>query len=187
MVTEQQVFKAFQHYGTDKLHLHNYVPMYVEMFNRIPPITRMLEVGILDGKSLAAWVELFPEAEIAGVDIKDRRVPERAAHTKRYIGDSTLPDVADIVGTGYDVIIDDGSHEYRDQIKTFDNLEGCWKHAYVVEDIYGIVRMGVIIQHLEDKGYTNLVEFKSKEEFIFHSEHGEEPMSFYSLIVYPKG
>ena len=87
MITEQQVFNAFQHYGTDKLYLHDYVPMYTEMFNQIPPITRLLEVGILDGQSLAAWVELFPEAEIAGVDIKDRRVPEHIIHTKRYIGD----------------------------------------------------------------------------------------------------
>jgi hypothetical protein len=186
VITEEQVFKAFQHYGTDKLYLHDYVPMYTYMFNRIPPITKILEVGILDGRSLAAWVELFPTAEIAGVDIKDRRVPKRAAHTKRYIGDSTDPSVANIVGTGYDVIIDDGSHDWKDQIKTFDNLESCWKHSYVVEDIYGIRRMNMIIDHLKQKGYNNLVEFKSKEEFVFHYDDGEEPMSFYSLVVYPK-
>jgi hypothetical protein len=186
MVTEQQVFNAFQHYGTDKLYLHDYVPMYTKMFNQIPPVTRMLEVGILDGKSLAAWVELFPEAEIAGVDIEDRRVPKYITQTKRYVGDSTHSDVADIVGNGYDVIIDDGSHEYKDQIKTFDNLEACWKHAYVIEDIYGERRMNIIIQHLWEKGYDRLVRFKSKEEFVFYTKAGEEPMSFYSLVVYPK-
>ena len=57
--------------GTDKSsELHNYCEKYEKYlpFNRLEPLT-FLEIGVLDGESLATWREYYPNATIIGIDI----------------------------------------------------------------------------------------------------------------------
>ena len=60
-----------KYYGTDKSdEVHNYCVKYEKYlpFNRYDKI-KILEIGILDGKSLKTWKEYFYNSEIVGIDI----------------------------------------------------------------------------------------------------------------------
>lgn len=105
---------------------------------------RFLEIGICDprfpGASLKMWEEYFSCAEIIGVDLVDcsRFDTDRV---KTYVVDQGNPDDLDqfVTETGgnFDIIIDDGSHAYRDVMMSFQKLFPHVKEGglYFVEDI----------------------------------------------------
>ena len=103
---------------------------------------RILEIGVKGGGSLVLWRELFPEAEIVGLDIKLPKMPppERVSFVRGDQSDhSVLAKLARDYGP-FDLVIDDGSHVSEDQRKTFcfliDHLtEGA---LYVIEDIEAV-------------------------------------------------
>lgn len=130
-------------YGTDKLQ-HGYIPFYEQNLPKDPK--RILEIGVKEGRSLAMWAEYFPGAEIHGLDL---------------FGESSMNDVINNImewhGTvhniglhqgnqcdwrvlellrklDFDIIIDDGSHNSRDQLMTFFGLFN-GKH-YFIEDLH---------------------------------------------------
>ena len=87
---------------------------------------RVLEIGVYRGGSLDMWHWYFgPEAVLVGVDIDERA---REASDPRHvieIGDQTDPDFLRRVAAEhgpFDVIIDDGGHEMRQQIVTAETL-----------------------------------------------------------------
>ena len=56
-------------YGSDKSTKHYYHTIYEPYFEKIRyDKINILEVGILDGKSMLAWLEYFPNAEIYGIE-----------------------------------------------------------------------------------------------------------------------
>ena len=58
-------------YGTDKSsEIHNYCVKYEKYlpFNRYDKLN-ILEIGVLDGKSLKTWKEYFYRSNILGIDI----------------------------------------------------------------------------------------------------------------------
>ena len=136
MITARKIKEVFDQTRTDKGSTHNYQTGYEFVFKDHTPST-LLEVGIKQGRSLAAWKLLFPECQITGVDITDKEfIPEyiKLADSKNIICDSTHPKVLEQLEPKYDVIIDDGSHFYQDILDTFDLLKDRFNHAYVVED-----------------------------------------------------
>jgi SAM-dependent methyltransferase len=124
--------------GTDKGTTHSYLEVYEEHFGplRDAPV-RMLEIGVYSGASLCAWNEYFTNnsKEIHGIDI----CPDRLSFevNNYHVLDGTDPQTADILGGTWDIVIDDGSHEVEDQLKTLSifgrlmNPDG----IYVIEDI----------------------------------------------------
>lgn len=134
-------------YGTDKLQ-HGYIPFYEKHLPKEPK--RILEIGVKEGRSLAMWAERFPDAEIHGLDLF---IENEIADVRRYFYDSkgeiyTGSDNL-FLHTGnqcdyllleqlrkfdFDVIIDDGSHNSRDQMMTFFGLFN-GKH-YFIEDLH---------------------------------------------------
>jgi len=127
--------------GTDKnSQCHNYTPYYKLFFEpmRHLPI-KVLEVGIYHGDSLRLWKEYFPNATIYGVDIED---------CSQHNEDRIITDITD-QSSGYslsmfkarfpsmDIIIDDGSHQCKDQILTFEKLWSSLNSGgfYVCEDL----------------------------------------------------
>jgi hypothetical protein len=148
----------FTLYGTDK---GEYSPVYHALFKNIRERQLvLLEVGIgtltpdanssmvgwalpgyRPGGSLRAWRDYFPHAEIYGLDVQpDTQFQDERIHT--FLCDSTAPHEVDSFlesrgGTGFDIVIDDGSHLGLDQLKTLRNLLPHLRTGgyYIIEDI----------------------------------------------------
>lgn len=128
-------------YGSDKAD-HNYCPFYEQSLPKTPK--KILEIGVLKGASLAMWAEYFPDAEIHGLDLfAENREEDIEAYLRGDLGFNNI-----ILHKGnqcnwlllevlrnedFDIIIDDGSHNSRDQMMTFFGLYN--GKQYYIEDI----------------------------------------------------
>lgn len=133
-------------YVTDKL-AHGYIPFYEKNLPKEPK--RILEIGVKEGRSLAMWAEYFPNAEIHGLDLFEEKNIEHVrfditAHVGYNIDSEKI-----VLHKGnqcdyllleqlrkfdFDVIIDDGSHNSRDQLITFFGLFN--GKYYFIEDLH---------------------------------------------------
>lgn len=141
---------------------HNYAPTYNRLFEG-REIKRVLEIGCgyrglfhqdyVSGGSLFMWAELFPEAsDIYGVDIrKDALVNE--GRIKSWCCDQSNDEMLHGLylilemrtkrgfafqrAPGIDLIVDDGSHVWADQILTARHLMPLLSPngVYVIEDV----------------------------------------------------
>jgi trans-aconitate methyltransferase len=81
------------------------------------PVLSVLEIGVLKGDSLRFWEEVFPQAQILGLDIN----PDCAQYAAGRISVLTM-DAGDprqlqkFIGEScmFDFIVDDGSHDEKD-------------------------------------------------------------------------
>ena len=187
-ITRAQIRQAMRKHGTDKLDLHGYDQMYTNLFSNIDKVEKLLEIGVLKGKSLATWLELFPEAEVVGVDIREYDgVIDAAKAAKVIIADSARSSIKETVGTGFDVIIDDGDHRPDWQTQTFLNLQGCWTKAYVIEDVIGIDHEKTLRRRLASLGYNDVHTYESKvQNFPMRMSGVITKVTFYGMVVYPK-
>lgn len=119
-------------YGTDKLN-HGYIPFYEKYLPKSPK--RILEIGVKEGKSIMMWQKYFPDAEIHGLDIFEADpipdVPGVVFHKGNQCDYILLDKLRNF---DFDIIIDDGSHNSRDQMITFFGLFN-GKH-YFIEDLH---------------------------------------------------
>lgn len=132
---------------------HSYAPYYDEIFKDKKDAKSILELGagsvaVMQSyvknyrscASLRVWRDFFPEAEIYGLDNKrDCNIKEKRIHV--VIGDqgnpTDLQKLVDISPEGFDIIVDDCSHDIEDQIFSAKFL---LKHLkkdgiYCIEDI----------------------------------------------------
>lgn len=120
-------------YGTDKTPEigHSYAPIYDKLLGELKP-KHILEIGIgykglmeryvaqyQAGASLRVWRDFFPGAKIYGIDNHSEANLEGEPRITTLIGDSTDEEWVNSLNLPkFDFIIDDGSHEHRDQLKT---------------------------------------------------------------------
>jgi len=122
---------------------------------------RLLEIGILEGRSMAMWSDYFPRGQIIGLDIcldyldeqmlRDKYGAFQNNNVKFLEGDSTLEDQeviakfglvpyeAETGRGGYQVIIDDGDHHWESQMQTWDNVFFKYLRPggiYIIEDCF---------------------------------------------------
>ena len=129
-------------YGTDKSSdNHNYCVKYEKHlpFNRYDKLN-ILEIGVLDGKSLLTWKDYYYRSNILGIDInpdckkyeEDRIFVEIGSQAD----DKFLKQIKTQYGP-FDMILDDGSHMNSHMIYSFEHLFGSVKSGgvYVIEDI----------------------------------------------------
>lgn len=131
-------------YGTDKLE-HGYIPFYEQHLPKEPK--RILEIGVKSGASIKMWAEYFPNTEIFGLDLfsegniqqvyddivrGDYELMKRVHFLHGNQIDYKILEHAR--SFDFDVIIDDGSHNSRDQMMTFFGLFN-GKH-YFIEDLH---------------------------------------------------
>lgn len=115
--------------------------LYERLFEalRDKPIS-ILEIGVQNGGSLEIWAKYFRHArEIVGVDI-DEAVGHLVFDDERIsaiVADATNPQWCATLKPGIDVVIDDGSHQSSDVIKSFLLLfpKLSRNGIYVVEDM----------------------------------------------------
>jgi hypothetical protein len=120
-------------YGTDKLE-HGYIPFYEQYLPKKPK--KILEIGVKEGRSISMWLQYFPEAIVHGLDLFQEFSPpfqdERVVWHQGNQCDWEL--LEQLRKEDFDVIIDDGSHNARDQMITFFGLFN-GKH-YFIEDVH---------------------------------------------------
>jgi hypothetical protein len=132
--------------GTVIREAHSYTLAYEEWFGplREQPL-RLLEIGVYDpaapAASLKSWYEYFPHATIYGYDIIDTHHHFDNDRVTTFVGDQSNPaDLAQFVkssGGGFDIIIDDGSHNDRHQQTSLAYLLPHLKPGgqYIIEDL----------------------------------------------------
>ena len=135
-VTLDEIFIA---HGTDKSSKgHNYSPYYEMMFApyRHEPIN-LLEIGVWEGASRRAWKDYFTRANIFGVDLEYKPQYNEERIFMVQADQSKSEDLDKLAEMKYDIIIDDGSHCGKDQLKSFLHLFPVLNSGglYVIEDI----------------------------------------------------
>jgi hypothetical protein len=144
VLTLEQI--AFR-YRTDKnSSKHNYIEIYGEIFAPLrQSANRVVEIGVYKGQSLMLWERYFKRAHIYGLDNSqfyvDRYPLEKSKRVTTHLVDqSSKEQLLDFSGRHglFDVVIDDASHSWSDQIGSFETL---WPFLvgggiYVIEDVY---------------------------------------------------
>lgn len=136
---------------------HNYLPFYWMHLRDIRDRVRnVCEIGVQTDRSIRLWEEFFPQATIWGVDIDPKVARFEGDRRKIRIGDQSdlgfLKGLVDEVEDGFDVVIDDGSHDMRHQLLTFDALfPTMTSHGvYVVEDTGGLAGSAKTVERMKE-------------------------------------
>lgn len=124
--------------ASDKGTIHTYIDTYEKLFGpyRDKPID-LLEVGVASGHSLLMWEEYFSKANIYGMDLLPKPVilnnHPRIVYTRFNSTDYRVLDSTSL----YDIIIDDGCHEFDSQLATACLLFQKVKPGgiYIIEDV----------------------------------------------------
>lgn len=139
----REIFLNHKEKISDKWSL--YINEWDRIFNpyRDLPIN-LFEIGIQNGGSLEIWAKYFKNArKIVGCDIDDkcRGLSFTDPRIELYVGDVNTDEIQEKAlesASKYDIIIDDGSHQSSDVIRTFSRY---FPHLdfdgmYVVEDLH---------------------------------------------------
>lgn len=125
----------------DKGTVHSYILVYESLLEPYRHrFANFMEIGLARGLSIAMWREYFPfpQVKVIGMDLSLAFDPKPLEDwgAEFIIGDSRTAQTA----YQFDVIIDDGSHDHKDQEATFLNLrEKMVKGGlYIIEDVNGI-------------------------------------------------
>lgn len=132
MTRAETIQAAFEKHGSDKA-IHKYAEFYAEHLPENPK--SILEIGVKEGASIRAWKELFPDAIIHGLDLfleYDIPMIEGAYFWKGNQLDWRI--LEQLRRLEFELIIEDGSHNARDQLITFFGLYN-GKQKYFIEDI----------------------------------------------------
>jgi hypothetical protein len=125
----------------------------------------LLEIGVLNGKSIRVWEAYFPNAEIVGADIVQASKRFEKDRTKIEIIDQS--NLEDLVYLGskhgpFDVIIEDGSHMWEHQITSLRTLFPFVKDGgyYIAEDLQ--TNFGERYSHYKGVATISFVDYVKK-------------------------
>lgn len=126
-------------YDTDKASSgHNYLGTY-EKFLPYTGVSCLVEIGVFKGGSLRMWEEYYPSAKIIGIDIdpnylfNDGRIQCLECDTRDLAKLKGLIDWSMV-----DVVVEDGSHKWCDQLNMFYTLFPLLPSGavYILEDLH---------------------------------------------------
>lgn len=160
MTRLRDIYKRFSYHsgGGDKGTVHSYIELYEAYLN---PNGSLLEIGVFKGHSLAMFAE-YLRGDVVGLDI----------HTKQIQFDVTCLEVnatdEDAVrevlkGTTWTHIIDDGSHDLQDQLKS---LKILWQYLepdgkYFIEDITGNSSLHELVELAKTLGKVYIFDMRN--------------------------
>jgi hypothetical protein len=136
---------------------HTYTQVYSDLFDHCrstvrnvfecgigtnnPSITSTMGVRGVPGASLRVWREYFPNASIFGADI-DSTVLFEENRIQTFYVDQTSPDSVEnllscLGWREFDVIVDDGLHEFHAGVTLFESMEKVLAPTglYIIEDV----------------------------------------------------
>lgn len=128
---------ALKH-GTDKAsNLHAYMGHY-ERILAGRDVRTVCEIGVHEGASLRTWADIWPDAFIVGIDIVELAHDPWPGNADLIVGDgpTELSHIGALYGR-FDVIIDDGSHEMADTVRTIAVADAALAEdgVLVIEDV----------------------------------------------------
>ena len=135
--------------GTAHSYIENYYNSRFENI-RFKKLT-ILEIGVSTGLSLEMWCEYFPNSNIIGVEIDKIDYLPSNSRIRIIEGDATHSKTFNSI-ENLDIIIDDGSHVFTDQIFTFAilyhklNKEG----IYIIEDVRNLDKVRSLFKRLNN-------------------------------------
>jgi len=174
--------EAFRIDNTDKL-THGYHEYYQELIGK-EPINSVLEIGIFKGNSLKAWQKVWPFASVEGIELD--KIPEHIMEKFTvYRHDSTNIHNAKLLNKNYDLIVDDASHHWKNQLDTFNNYYEKANKFYVIEDLLGEYGQNKILEHLPKDVLAKSILRVSKgpTRTFTHSEHIEHETTYRILLI----
>ena len=160
---------------TDIRHCHPYTLFYDGIFkNKKDEPLKIAELGILHGASILMWKEYFPNAEIYGFDYDTNLLNN---FKKNFNNDRVTLSNIDVTNKDsivkafsnfnilFDIIIEDTTHKFEDQIKVIENTYQFLKPGgiLIVEDIFKsyhenayINRLTPILKEFQDYYFIEL-------------------------------
>lgn len=133
---------------TDSRHCHPYTLFYDGLFDKKKDEQMdIAELGIFEGSSLLMWREYFEHSKIYGFDYDDvyiNKFKENYDNDRIYLSKLDVTNKESIINTFsslnvlYDVIIEDTTHIFEDQIRVIENIHGYLKPGgiLIIEDIF---------------------------------------------------
>ena len=141
--------EIFNSHFTDKGDMygvkHAYAGFYEKyLHNKRETTELILEIGVCGGRSLKAWYDYFPKANIIALDINDKSQFNNDRTFTFILDQSSEEQLAHFAdeckreGYEFDSILDDGSHHMIDQQITFGYLFPFLKPGgvYFIEDLH---------------------------------------------------
>ena len=160
---------------TEHRHCHPYTLFYEGLFkNKKEERLNIAELGILDGGSLLMWKEYFTYAQIYGLEynydfimnfrtqFNNDRIT--LGHIDVKNKDSIIKAFAEL-NVSYDIIIEDTTHQFEDQIRVIENMYTYLKPGgiLIIEDIFKsynendyINRLAPILHEFQDLYFVEL-------------------------------
>lgn len=220
MVNGRLLDDLAKNYGSDKASgpgNNAYMNLYNQYFERQgfdrEKVQHVLEIGTNKGASLRTWAAFFPNARICGIDItRMYEIPELLDHDNIHtdivdqgngeaLFDYALGEQFCVNPDGFDIIIDDGSHDQTHQQVSWGVLFGFLRPGglYVIEDIITgenwwdgnlynkgrIMPTRAVVKTLEDTGKleSSVMSLEEKEYILAnysYCEYRESPAIIYS-------
>lgn len=126
-MTRKKLWQIYdEHTGKSSHKWSLYLDEYDRLFSSLyDKSVRLLEIGIQNGGSLDIWLKYFEDAEIIiGCDVNPRCAGLSYADPRInvVVGDANEEEVAEKIlsfSPQFDIVIDDGSHQSGDIIKSF--------------------------------------------------------------------
>jgi predicted O-methyltransferase YrrM len=160
---------------TDYRHCHPYTLFYDGLFkNKKFEHLKIAELGILDGGSLRMWQEYFTNSEIYGFDYNDdfiNNFKQNFNNDRITLTNIDVTNKDSIVNAFtklnilYDIIIEDTTHVFEDQIRIIENTYQYLKPGgiIIIEDIFKsynesdyINRLNPILHNFQDYYFIEL-------------------------------
>jgi hypothetical protein len=166
-------------HGTNKSSAeHDYLRFYEAILGHLA-VERLLELGVYEGASLRTWREIWPQAEIIGVDLNETQDVPGTRIVRANCTDARRMDSPDVAGP-FDVIIDDASHmldEIVASLRIFGPRLG-QGGIYIIEDT--LVERGTwypavtqdVVEAARIQGYQPIVVVPGPH----FTHHGDEPI-----------
>lgn len=156
-------------YGTDKATFHQYCSFYEGYLPKPTEVKALIEIGVLENKSLLMWEEYYPQAQIYGIDFVKKTHYDKNRIKTFIANQSNRKQLLDIITkTGnVDIIIDDGGHSMEQQQVSLATLLPHTKY-YVVEDLCtSLLPLGNTfgVTDEENTVLTGLIRFMRKQSF----------------------
>jgi predicted O-methyltransferase YrrM len=160
---------------SESRHCHPYTLFYHSLFQgkRNDPLD-IAELGILNGSSLLMWQEYFSNAKIYGFENNLFLIDQfQRNHNNDRISLSeidvtnknSISDNFQKMNQTYDIIIEDTTHQFEDQIRVIENVYDFLKPGgvLIIEDIFKsykeedyIQRLQPILHHFQDYYFISL-------------------------------
>jgi predicted O-methyltransferase YrrM len=160
---------------TDYRHCHPYTLFYDGLFkNKKDANLKIAELGILDGASLLMWKEYFANADIYGFEYNNDLITnfkQNFNNERITLANIDVTNADSIINafrelnTLYDILIEDTTHQFEDQIRVIENAYHYLKPGgiLIIEDIFKsynendyISRLAPILSNFQDYYFIEL-------------------------------